>query len=439
MGDFVCRNLEVNPEGNLSIGGCDCIELAKEFGTPLYVMDERTVRENCRTYVDAIQRHYDGNGLALYASKALCTTAMLRIADSEGMGVDVVSGGELFTALKAGVDPSRIYFHGNNKSPEELSSALDVGVRRIVADNALEVDRISALASARSKVAEISLRIKPGIEAHTHDFVRTGQIDSKFGVAIENGEALDLAKKAAALPGIRLAGIHCHIGSQIFDVDPFLETARVMMDFIAAVRAATGTTIRELNLGGGFGIRYIEEHDPVDFDRYIESVAIVVRAKCTEHDLPIPFICMEPGRSIVASAGITLYTVGAVKTIPDIRTYVAVDGGMFENPRYALYGSPYDALLADRPNAPRTAPVTLAGKCCESGDLIQENLMMPEVRTGDILAVLATGAYNYSMAGNYNRNPRPAMVLCKEGRARLVLRRETFDDLLRCDLVPDDL
>ena len=439
MAEFVCDHLKTNAKGHLEIGGCDCVELAAEFGTPLYVLDERTIRENCRRYVGAINRYYAGNGLVLFASKALCTTAILRIATSEGMGVDVVSGGELFTAIRAGVDPSLIYFHGNNKTPEELEYALSTGVRRIVADNAIEVERLSALAAGKNRVVDISLRIKPGIEAHTHDFVMTGQIDSKFGVAIETGEAIELVKKSVSLPGINLVGIHCHIGSQIFDVDPFLEAARVMMDFIAAVRAETGVTLRELNLGGGYGIKYIEEHDPVDYDRYIETVSTVVRGKCAEHGLPVPFICMEPGRSIVASAGITLYTVGSVKTIPGIRTYVAVDGGMYENPRYALYGSPYDAVLASRSDAPRTAPVTIAGKCCESGDLIQENLMMPEVHPGDILAVLATGAYNYSMAGNYNRNPRPAMVLCKAGKARPIVRRETYEDLLRCDLLPEDL
>lgn len=439
MSAFVLDDLVVNERGNLSIGGCDATDLAREFGTPLYVLDEGTIRKNCRRYVDSIRTHYAGRGLALYASKALCTTALLKVAASEGMGVDVVSGGELFTAIRAGVDPKTVFFHGNNKTPEELEAALAAGVRRIVADNALEVERLSALAAARGKVADISLRIKPGIEAHTHDFVKTGQIDSKFGVAIETGEALALAEKAAALPGVRLVGIHCHIGSQIFDVDPFLEAARVMLDFAAQVRGRTGIVLEELNLGGGFGIRYIEEHDPVDFGAYIEAIAGAVRAKCAEHGLPEPFLCLEPGRSIVASAGVTLYTVGPVKTIPEIRTYVAVDGGMYENPRYALYGSPYDAVLAERPLAPRTAPVTIAGKCCESGDLIQENLMMPEVRTGDLLAVLATGAYNYSMAGNYNRNPRPAMVLCRDGKARLVVRRETFEDLVRCDVVPDDL
>ncbi len=439
MSDFVCDNLKAGRNGHLTIGGCDCLELAREFGTPLYVMDEETVRRNCRLYVDSIRKSYDGYGLALYASKALCTIAMLKVADSEGMGIDVCSGGELFTALRAGIDPSRIYFHGNNKTPGELESAIDAGVRRIVADNALEVDRISTIATAKGRTARISLRIKPGIEAHTHDFVRTGQIDSKFGVAIETGEAIELAARAASLPGVKLVGIHCHIGSQIFDVDPFLEAAQVMMDFIAAVRERTGETLEELNLGGGFGIRYIDEHDPVDFGAYIGAIAQAVRAKCAEHGLPVPYICMEPGRSIVASAGITLYTVGAVKTIPGIRTYVAVDGGMFENPRYALYDSPYDAVLADRPLAPRTAPITIAGKCCESGDLIQENLWMPECRPGDILAVLATGAYNYSMAGNYNRNTRPAMVLCKDGKARTIVRRETFDDLVRNDVVPADL
>ena len=436
---FVSEALRVNNRGHLEVGGSDCVELAKEYGTPLYVMDEGLIRKNCRTYKNAMDRHYNGNGLVLFASKAFCSTAMCRIVQQEGLGLDVVSGGELYTAIKAGFPMNRVYFHGNNKTLEEIELGIDNNIRRFVVDNREELHRINDIASRKGKVAEISFRIKPGIDAHTHDFVQTGQIDSKFGVALENGEALEIVKIASGLKSVKVVGVHCHIGSQIFDLAPFELAAVVMLNFISKVKEELGIEIEELNLGGGFGIKYIPEHDPIEYDHYIESVSKVVKNICEDKRIKLPFIVMEPGRSIVASAGITLYTVGAVKDIKNVRKYVSVDGGMTDNPRYALYQSPYDAVLANRPDAKKTEKVTIAGKCCESGDLLIKDIEMPEIKPGDTLAVLATGAYNYSMSSNYNRIPRPPVVLVKDGKSREIVKRENYEDITRNDILPEDL
>ncbi len=436
---FVSKALKINSKNHLEIGGCDCVDLVNEFGTPLYVMDEGLIRENCRLYKNAMDKYYNGNGLVLYASKALCTMAICRIAQQEGLGLDVVSGGELYTAIKAGFPMDRIYFHGNNKTKEELELAIDNNIRRIVVDNRQELNHINEIASRKGKTVNVSFRIKPGIDAHTHDFIQTGQIDSKFGVALENGEALEIVTEAVKLSNINVAGLHCHIGSQIFDIKPFEEAARVMLEFIAQIKEKPGVEIEELNLGGGYGIKYTPEDDPIEYDKYIESVSKVIRNVCENKGIKLPFIVMEPGRSIVASAGITLYKIGTIKDIKGVRKYVAVDGGMGDNPRYALYQSKYDAVIANRPDAPKTEKITIAGKCCESGDLLAKDIMMPEVKEGDILAVLATGAYNYSMSSNYNRIPRPPVVLVKDGKARVIVKREDYNDIIRNDIIPEDL
>ena len=436
---FVSDALKINDKNHLEIGGCDCVDLVREYGSPLYVMDEGLIRKNCKTYKNAMDKHYGGNGLVLYASKAFCTMAMCKVAEQEGLGLDVVSGGELFTAIKAGFPMDRVYFHGNNKTIEEIELAIDNNIRRIVVDNKEELSRINAIAEEKSKVASISFRIKPGIDAHTHDFVQTGQIDSKFGVALENGEALEIISIASKLPNVKVDGIHCHIGSQIFDLAPFELAANVMLNFMAEVKNKLGIEIEELNLGGGYGIKYIPEHDPIEYDHYIESVSKVVKTICEDKRIKLPFIVMEPGRSIVASAGITLYTVGAVKDIKNVRKYVSVDGGMTDNPRYALYQSPYDAVLANRPDAKVLEKVTVAGKCCESGDILIKDIKMPEIKSGDTLAVLATGAYNYSMSSNYNRIPRPPVVFVKEGKSRIIVKREDYNDIVRNDILPEDL
>lgn len=432
---FVSDCLNVNELGHLTIGGLDTVALAERYGTPLYVMDEDQIRRNCRKYKSSIDRFYGGKGIAAYASKAMCCKAMCKIAMEEGMGLDVVSGGELYTAMSVNFPAERIYFHGNNKTVEEIAQALQYGVGRIVVDNLTELELLNSLAAARGKNADIMFRIKPGIDAHTHQFIRTGQIDSKFGLALETGEAMDAVKKALALPHINLKGLHCHIGSQIFEISPFELAAQVMLRFIADIKRATGVELHELNLGGGFGIKYVPDHQPVEYDRYMESVSKVVHAACAELGLEIPYIIIEPGRSVVGDAGITLYTIGAVKEIPNVRTYVSVDGGMADNPRYILYQSEYHAMVANKAGLQRDMKVTLAGKCCESGDLIGEGMLIQQAKPGDILAVLATGAYNYSMASNYNRLPKPAVVMVKGGDSRVVIRRESYGELLQNDLL----
>lgn len=431
---FVSECLNVNEKGHLTIGGCDTVELAKEYGTPLYVIDEDTVRNTCKSYVNSINKYYKGNGLPLYASKALSCKALVQLAMSENMGLDVVSGGELYTAMQASFPVEKIQFHGNNKTEEELKMALDCNIGRIVVDNLYELGLLNSLASERNKTVKIAMRIKPGIDAHTHDFIRTGQIDSKFGFALETGEAMEAVKKSFEFDNVELTELHCHIGSQIFDIDPFVSAAEVMMDFISDIKKQTGHLISELNLGGGFGIMYTSADNPTAYDNYMNAVSKAVVAKAEEHNIPVPFIYIEPGRSVVGEAGITLYTVGGRKEIPDVRTYVSVDGGMTDNIRYALYESAYTVVNACKADKKPDDKVTVAGKCCESGDLVQKDTMVAKVEAGDILAVLSTGAYNYSMASNYNRNPRPAMVMVKNGKARLIIKRETYQNIVMNDL-----
>lgn len=431
---FVSKNLSVNEKGHLTIGGLDTADLAQKYGTPLYVMDEDLLRENCRSFKQSIDRYYGGKGLVCYASKVFCCKEMYRIMMSEDMGLDVVSSGELYTAASVGFPMEKVCFHGNNKTDEELSMALEQNVGRIVVDNIFELERLNRLACERGAKANIMFRIKPGIDAHTHDFVRTGQIDSKFGFALETGEALEAVKKAISLEHIELSGLHCHIGSQIFDIDPFVLAAEVMMNFIARIRDELGYEIKELDLGGGFGIKYTDADSPVPYDSYMEKVSEKVKALCAEKNLKLPFILIEPGRSIAGPAGITLYTVGGIKHIPNIRTYISVDGGMGDNPRYALYKSKYDFVNALRASEPKSETVTVAGKCCESGDLLGEGAPIQHTEEGDIIAVLATGAYNYSMSSNYNRIPKPPVVMVKDGASRVIVKRETLEDIVRNDI-----
>lgn len=431
---FVMDCLSVNQNGNLQMGGCDLEKIAKEFGTPAYVMDEAVIRRNCRAYIQSIEKYYDGNGIALYASKALSCKYVYRIMHEEGMGVDVVSAGEMYTALSAGFPPEKIYFHGNNKTEDELRYALQSGIGRIVADNYTELEILNRISGELKKQAEIMIRIKPGVDAHTHDFIRTGQIDSKFGVAIENGEAEEMVRAIMGYDNIKLIGFHCHIGSQIFELEPFEHTAEIMMNFIGDMKAKYGFETEELNLGGGFGVKYTDEDAPIDYGEYMKAVSVVVRRVAEERGVKLPFVIVEPGRSIVAEAGLTLYTVGSVKEIEGVRTYVSVDGGMGDNPRYILYQAKYTALSVQSPLAPADKVITLAGKCCESGDLIGEDMHLSDVKTGEIIAVLSTGAYNYSMASNYNRIPRPPVVMIKDGKPVLAVRRESYEDLVRNDL-----
>ncbi len=431
---FVNDCLNVNDKGHLTIGGCDTIELAKEFGTPLYVLDETTIRNTCRSYVNSFKKFYNGNGMPLYASKTLSCKELCRIAADENLGLDVVSGGEIYTAVQAGFPMEKVHFHGNNKTADEIKYALDVNVGKFVVDNLYELELLNSICDEKGKKANISLRIKPGVDAHTHNFIRTGQIDSKFGFALETGEALDAVKKSVTYENLCLKELHCHIGSQIFDIDPFVTAAEIMLDFMGRIKDEVGFIISELNLGGGFGIMYTEDDEPVPYENYMEKVSVAVKSKAEEHNLPVPYIYIEPGRSIVGEAGITLYTVGGKKEIPDVRTYVSVDGGMTDNVRYALYQSAYTVVNAGKANKEPDEIVTIAGKCCESGDLVQEHTKIAKVEVGDTIAVLSTGAYNYSMASNYNRIPRPAMVMVKDGKARVIIKRESYEDIAKNDI-----
>ncbi len=431
---FVSENLSVNSAGHLTVGGVDTVELAKEYGTPLYVMDEQVVRKSLKRFHDSMNKYYDGKGEVHYASKAFSCMEMCRIVASEGDGLDVVSIGELYTAVKAGFPMEKVGFHGNNKTDEELEYAVNVGVGHIIVDNICELHRLEKIAAKSNSQTKIMFRIKPGIDAHTHDFVKTGQIDSKFGFALETGEAFEAVKEAVNCKNVKLVGLHCHIGSQIFDIAPFEEAAKVMLGFIAEIKNKLDFTIEGLNLGGGFGIKYVNENDPKPFELYLENVSGIVKSECKALGIELPKMFIEPGRSIAGPAGITLYTVGARKEIPNIRTYVSIDGGMADNPRYILYGSEYDAVVANKAGEEKNEKVTIAGKCCESGDLIGENMPLQHAESGDIIAVCATGAYNYSMSSNYNRLQKPAVVFVNNGKSRIAVKRETLDDIVRNDI-----
>jgi diaminopimelate decarboxylase len=410
------------------------VELAERFGTPLYVLDEQYFRQNCRQYYRAFIEKYDG--VVLYAAKTLLTLAVCRMVAEEGLSLDVVSGGELYTAKKARFPMERVYFHGNNKSAAELKLALEFKVGRIMVDNPHELQMLNRLAGEAGVRAKIMLRLTPGVEAHTHEYIKTGQIDSKFGMVIENGQAMEIIKQALALEHIQLTGLHCHIGSQIFELQTYAHAAEVMLGFAAEVRRETFWQPEEVNFGGGLGIYYTAADEPRSVSKYADLLMQAVQNLARTHGLAVPRVLVEPGRSISGPAGTTLYTVGAVKNIPGIRKYVAVDGGMGDNPRPALYQSRYEALLANRAAQEPQETVSIAGKCCESGDMLIWDIKLPAPAPGDILAVSSTGAYNYSMSMNYNRLPRPAMVLVKDGAADIIVARETYDDLIRNDVLP---
>ena len=431
--------LKVNQKGHLEIGGADTVELAEKFGTPLYVMDEQYIRDMCRIYRNTIAAEYGGNGLVLYASKAFSCTAVYRIVASEKVGIDVVSGGELFTAIKAGFPAENICMHGNNKQAGELRMALDYGVGRIVVDSESELELLNDLCAERNTVQTILLRINPGVEAHTHHFIQTAKTDSKFGFSISDGSAETITMRALQKKHLKLEGYHCHIGSQIFEKQSFALAAEKMVAFMAAMRDKYSFEASALNMGGGYGIWYTDEDKRIareEYADYLRAVFNSIRHKTAEYGLKEPFLMIEPGRSIVGEAGITLYTVGAIKDIPGVKKYVAVDGGMFDNPRYALYQAKYTAVLANRAEEKPAEIVSIAGKCCESGDIICANVALPKAEKGDILAVLSTGAYNYSMASNYNRNPVPPVILVKDGRADYIVKPQSYEDLLRNDVVP---
>ncbi|MDR1206511.1 MAG: diaminopimelate decarboxylase [Peptococcaceae bacterium] len=430
--------MAINGKGHLTVGGCDTVDLAENFGTPLYIMDEAYIREVCGQYRETYIEPYPGNEV-LYAAKAFLTMAMVRVVAQEGLGLDVVSGGELYTALQAGFDPARICFHGNNKSREEIYAGVRANVGRIMVDNPAELDTLESVCAELGQTVSAVPRITPNVAAHTHEYVQTGQLDSKFGQAIATGQAMDLIQKIIQSKHVRLKGVHCHIGSQIFEIEAFRLAVQNMVAFVSEVREKTGVALEELNLGGGFGIYYTEGDDPQPIQSFARSIMDAVRQETGKYGLPVPRVVIEPGRSIVGAAGITLYRVGDVKVIPDVRVYVAVDGGMTDNPRYALYQAKYEAALANRMNDPLTVTASIAGKCCESGDMVARDVQLPGVAPGDLLTVFSTGAYNYSMSSNYNRLPKPAVVLVNGGKADIIVKRETPEDIIRNDVVPDRL
>lgn len=427
-------SFSVNDEGHLSIGGVDALDLAERFKTPLYVMDEGAIRGACKEFRRCLEQSYEDKCLVAYASKAFSCKEIYRIMKSEGLGADVVSGGELYTALSVDFPPENIFFHGNNKTEDELRYALKSDVGTIVVDNLEELRSLENIAAERGKTQKILLRVKPGVDAHTHNFIRTGQIDSKFGFALETGEAMAAVKRAAGMPHVELCGIHCHIGSQIFDIEPFCEAASVMIAFMGRVATECGTVLTVLNLGGGFGIRYIGANDPPILEDCIKQICETVRAECREQQVPAPMLVIEPGRAIVAPAGATLYTIGSIKDIPKVRTFVSVDGGMTDNPRFALYQADCEAVVAQRAGEPKNRKITVAGRCCESGDILAEDVFVQNCSAGDVLAVLCTGAYNYSMASNYNRVRRPSVVMVRDGEARIIVERESYEDIIKNDL-----
>ncbi|MBQ9980580.1 MAG: diaminopimelate decarboxylase [Oscillospiraceae bacterium] len=427
-------NISVNEQGHLTFAGQDTVELAERFGTALYLLDEDRVRENCRKYTETMKRCFPEGSGPLYASKALCFKRLYKTLMEEDMSVDVVSGGELRTALAAGFPAERIYFHGNNKTVEEIHYAMDSGIGYFIVDNYDELHEISYYAREKGVKQKILLRLTVGIDPHTFEAVNTGKIDCQFGTAVETGQAIELVGDVLRTGGVELDGFHCHIGSQIFEWTPFRDAAVIMLDFMSEVYEEFGYKTRVLNMGGGFGVRYTEEDPHVDIPDSIERLAEFMRDECAKRSLTMPIVLMEPGRSIVADAGMTIYTAGGVKTIKDHKSYVAVDGGMADNPRYALYQSPYTAINAQRANDPADFLCTLAGRCCESGALIQENIMLARPNRGEKIAVFVTGAYNYSMASNYNRFCRPPLVMLHGGEAELAIRRETFEDMIACDL-----
>lgn len=426
-------NYSINQKGNFCIGSYDAVDLAKEFGTPLYVLDEQKVRSMCRKYTDCAQKYFK-DAKILYASKALSFKGIYKICQDEGLYTDTVSAGEIFTALSAGFPSQNIFFHGNNKTPFDIEYAIKNNVGFFVADNKRELDIIEQICLAQNKTAKVLLRITPGIDLHTNEKIATGNVDSKFGSSIETGQALDFTKYALSKTNIELCGFHCHVGSQSFEPQPFLDSCDIMFEFINTVRKECSFVTKMLNLGGGFGVRYTPEQQNLDIDYMMRKISQHVNLNCDKYNLVCPQILFEPGRSIVAAAGVTLYTVGNIKTIPGYKNYISVDGGMADNPRYALYQAPYYCLIANKASENMDFVADIAGRCCESGDIIQPSVTIQKAVPEDILCVCVTGAYNYSMASNYNRLLKPALVTVGKDGAKLAVRRETFEDLIKCDI-----
>ena len=430
---MICKNLTVVSD-RLLFAGRDLRELADKYGTPLYLMDEERIREKCRIYRQAMQEAFGEGSLPVYASKACSFRRMYAIMKEEKMGIEVVSPGEIFTAKSAGADLSRAYFNGNNKTDGDIAYAMESGVGYFVVDSEEEIDAIGRIASEKGLRQRVLLRITPGIDTHTYEAIQTGQVDSKFGSAIETGQAMAITKKSLRTQGVELIGFHCHVGSQVVDASVYNATVDVMVAFLADMAARYGYHARQLDLGGGYGVRYVPEDPTIDIAASIKEVAERVHQRVAEHGIPMPVIGFEPGRSIVADAGLTLYTVGAVKKLPGYKTYASVDGGMTDNPRFVLYGSQYTVVPPARMGDSRELTASVVGRCCESGDILQEGVVLPaDIHRGELLAFLTTGAYQYSMASNYNRVPRPPVVMLREGDSYVAVRRETVEDVYALD------
>ncbi len=425
---------KVNHHNHLEIGGCDVVELVEQFGSPLYILDEVSLRTACRQYREAWKEYYPGISQVLYASKAWSCLAVCAIVNHEGLGVDVVSAGEIITAIQAGVSPEKIYFHGNNKSIAELELAIDSNIN-IVVDNWLELENLAKLAKVTNPT-KVMIRLTPGIECHTHEYIRTGHLDSKFG--FDPNQIDDVFSFLVSQDTIKCIGLHAHIGSQIFEQQPHQDLAGVMVDWYQKA-IAYGLPVTEINIGGGLGIRYTETDDPQSINEWVRGVALALKTACDSANIPYPKVLSEPGRSLIGSSCITAYTVGGIKKIPDIRTYLSVDGGMSDNPRPITYQSKYIAIIANKMTDEITETVTIAGKHCESGDVLIKDAQITTTEPGDIMVVLATGAYNYSMSSNYNRITRPGAILVNNGEANVILQRETYTDLLRQDVLPERL
>ena len=427
---------QANTQGHLNIGGCDVVDLIAEFGSPLYVYDEQTIRARAGQYRDGLGSAVN-DSLVIYASKAFSNAAVFRVLAEEGLGLDVVSGGEITLAQHAGFPMDRVYFHGNNKLQDELDLAASVGVGRFVVDNFYDLSRLDTLGQKLGRRLPALIRVSPGVEAHTHEYRRTGTLDSKFGIPISTGQAETAVFQATRAKGVALVGLHAHIGSQIFELAPYLETIDIVLEFAGRMQQAYGLELREFSPGGGWGISYTDEDDPMDTTEVAAAVGREVWQGAARHGLPNPRVVIEPGRSIVGQAGVALYTVGAIKDIPGVRRYASVDGGMADNIRPPLYGSIYQPILANRVDEATNERVTLAGRYCESGDVLVKDAWLPRLRSGDLVALPASGAYNLAMSSNYNQALRPAVVLVKDGQARLIRRRETYEDLLRTEVALD--
>ena len=423
----------VNASGHLTIGGCDALELAREYGTPLYVFDEADLRARCRELQSEFGARLP-DVLVLYASKAYIGRAMAELIADEGMGLDVVAAGEIAVARAAEFPMERVYMHGNNKSRVEIGEAVDAGVGRIVIDNFLDIENIAAVASAAGRRQAVLLRITPDVDPHTHSHITTGVIDSKFGLPLIEGQAEDAVIRAMAAPNLDVTGIHCHIGSQLFETEPYEQAIEKTLAFAAEMSRKHGLQLREFSPGGGIGLQYLRDEAPPPVSDFAETIARAVKSACRRHGLAVPRVVLEPGRSVVGRAGVALYSVGARKEIPGVRTYVAVDGGMADNIRPAIYDARYEAIAADRPLAPYEETVTIAGKYCESGDILVRDVALPRLQTGEVLAIPASGAYCLAMASNYNGALKPPIVFVRDGHARLVRRRETYADLMACEV-----